>query len=260
MNASINRDRGSQNRSFSFARLVAAAGLATALVAGGASAASQTITLRSGQVGGLPGVAGQPDDIVTFLPNNPPGAAISASPFTAADFAGAASGGPAHVINPVSVWAPGLSDTAARWINFDGFFVNPDGTPGTGWGTPGSCLYAVPFNITLSSITNATLSLEFAVDDHLGDFSFGGGNSDGLYINGMPTGYAGGNYATPTFHFQNITSMVNPGLNYLYFYQRDLGVSVSGLIFSATIDVVPAPGALGLAGVGGLVAMRRRRR
>ncbi len=228
--------------------------------AGAASAASQTITLRSGQVGGLPGVAGQPDDIVTFLPNNPPGAAISATPFTAGDFAGAAAGGPAHVINPVFPWTPGLSDPLARWINFDGSFVNPDGSPGIGWGTPGSCLYAVPFNITLASITNATLSLEFAVDDHLGDFSFGGGNPDGLYINGMPTGYAGGNYATPTFHFQNITSMVNPGLNYLYFYQRDLGISVSGLIFSARIDVVPAPGALAMVGAGGMLAARRRRR
>lgn len=234
--------------------------LAIAVTAGAASAATQVITLRSGQVGGLPGLAGQPDDITTFLPNNPPGLPISGSPFTAADFAGAASGGPAHVINPVFVWTPGLSDPLARWINFDGSFTNPDGTPGPGFGSPGSCLYAVPFNITLSSITNATLSLEFAVDDHLGDLSFGGGNPDGLYINGFPTSYSGGNYATPTFHFQNITSMVNPGLNYLYFYQRDLGISVSGLIFSARIDVVPAPGALALLGTGGAVAIRRRRR
>lgn len=234
--------------------------LTLTIAAGSAAAATQTITLRSGQVGGLPGLAGQPDDIVTFLPNNPPGLPISGSPFTPGDFAGAASGGPAHVINPIFPWTLTISDPQARWINFDGSFVNPDGSPGSGLGTPGSCLYAVPFNITLASITNATLSLEFAVDDHLGDFSFGGGNPDGLYINGIPTGYAGGNYATPTFHFQNITSMVNPGLNYLYFYQRDLGVSISGLIFSARIDVVPAPGALAMAGAGGLLAARRRRR
>lgn len=260
MNASINRDRGSQNRSFSFARLVAAAGLATALVAGGASGASQTITLRSGQVGGLPGVAGQPDDIVTWRPGTPGGAPASGSVFGAADFAGANSGSPAHVINPVSVWTPGISDPAARWINWDGYFVNPDGTPGSGNGVAGSVLYAVPFNVTLSSVTLATIKIEYAVDDYLGDAIYGGPNPDGLYINGISTGYSGGSYATPTTHFQNITAMVNPGLNYMYLYQRDAGFGVSGIIFSATIDVVPAPGALGLAGVGGLLAMRRRRR
>ncbi|MBX3360621.1 MAG: hypothetical protein KF705_04150 [Phycisphaeraceae bacterium] len=237
-----------------------AASLALAALAGAASAAPQIINLRSGQVGGLPGLAGQQDDIVTFLPNNPPGAAISASPFTTTDFAGAASGPSASVINPVWAWTPGLTDPLARWINFDGFFTNPDGTPGVGWGAPGSCLYAVPFNISLSSITNATLSLEFAVDDYLGDHPFyGGGNQAGLYINGMSTGYDGGNFVSSTFHFQNITSFVNPGLNYLYFYQRDIGVSVSGLIFSARITVIPAPGAATLVGVGGLVAFRRRR-
>ncbi len=65
--------------------LVAVVGLAGAV----GLCNAEVITLRSGQVGGLPGVAGQPDDIVTFLNNNPPGAAISATPFTAADFSGA---------------------------------------------------------------------------------------------------------------------------------------------------------------------------
>lgn len=242
-------------------KTVLACGIAIAFSTLGVATASgsQIITLRSGQVGGLPGFAGQPDDIVTFNPNTPPGAFISATPFTAADFGAAASGAPAHVINPVSVWTPGISDPLARWINYDGSFIDPTGAPGPGLGLPGSVLYAVPFFITLGSITNATLTLEFAVDDHLGDAAFGGGNSDGLYINGVPTGFSGGNYAAPTVHVQNITGLVNPGLNYMYLYQRDLGVAVSGIIFSATIDVVPAPGALAVLGLGGLVATRRRR-
>ncbi len=259
MKASTSQNRRSESGRASFVRFGIGA-IAAGLVAGGAMGASQTITLRSGQVGGFPGVAGQPDDIVTFRPGTPGGAPASGSAFGAADFVGANTGGPAHVINPVSVWAPGISDPLARWINWDGYFSNPDGTPGSGNGVAGSVLYAVPFTVTLGSVSSATISIEFAVDDYLGDFLYGGPNPDGLYINGIPTGYSGGNYATPTTHFQNITGMVTPGLNYMYLYQRDAGFGVSGVIFSATIDVVPAPGTLVLLGASGLVATRRRRR
>lgn len=242
--------------------LMRMAGLAMTVVFGASLTAHgvEVITVRSGQVGGLPGLAGQPDDIVTFLPSNPPGAAISATPFTALDFAGASGGPAARVINPYTpFWTPGISDPAARWINFDGTFANADGTAGSGYGLPGSCLYAVPFTITTVGITSATISLEFAVDDYLGDQLFGGGNPAGLYINGISTGYDGGNYGAPTTHFQAITPMVSTGLNYIYLYQRDAGVTVSGLIFSARIEVIPAPGSLALAGLGVLTALRRRR-
>lgn len=233
-------------------------GFALALAAGQASAI-EVITLRSGQVAGSPGVAGQSDDIVTVNPNNPPGGPVSPSPFTPADFSAAATGAAATVINPHPAWTPGLSDTLARWINWQADLqVAPDGSLfGTGYGSPGSALYAVPFNVTTPLATTATLSLELAVDDALGDWYVAGPNPDGLYVNGVTTGYQGGNYATPTFHSQSIP--VTTGLNYLYFYQRDLGVLVSGLIFSATITVVPAPAGLGLIAAGGLIATRRRR-
>lgn len=237
------------------------AGIAAVCMAGAAASAVEIINLRSGQVGGLPGLPGQPDDIITCRPGNPPGAPASANPFTAADFSAAVAGAPAHVIVPYTpFWTPGISDPLARWVNFDGDFVRPDGTPGSGYGTSGSCLYAVPFWINTVGITSATISLEFAVDDYLGDQPFGGANPAGLYVNGISTGYDGGSYATPTFHFQNITTMVSTGQNYLYLYQRDAGVVVSGLIFSATVTVTPAPGPIGLAGLGVLTACRRRRR
>jgi uncharacterized protein (TIGR03382 family) len=230
---------------------VRAGGVAVALILS-AGASGEVITVRSGQVGGLPGLAGQSDDIVRYLPNNPPGAMISANPFTAADFLGAVTGPSALVIDPVGPWTPGISDPSARWINFGML-------PGSTYGAPGSSLYAVPFVVTTAGITNATISLEYAVDDYLGDALYGGPNPDGLYINGVPTGYSGGSYATPTFYGGNITAMVNTGINYLYFYQRDQGVSVSGLIFSATIEVIPAPGTAGLLGLGAIVGLRRRR-
>jgi uncharacterized protein (TIGR03382 family) len=237
-----------------------AATLALAL-ASSAAHAVEIINLRSGQVGGLPGLVGQPDDIVTWRPGTPPGAPASGSAFTVTDFTMANTGAPAQVINPYTpFWTPGISDPLARWINFDGSFYNPDGTPGTGYGTSGSCLYAVPFTITTVGITSAMISLEFAVDDWLGDQPVGGANPAGLYVNGVSTGYDGGSYATPSFTTQNITAMVSTGTNYLYLYQRDAGVVVSGVIFSATITVLPSPGPIALGGLGLLALGRRRRR
>jgi hypothetical protein len=231
------------------------------LAASGTALAVEVITLRSGQVAGSPGVAGQSDDIVRFLNGaNPPGGQVSASPFTAADFAGAAGGPAATVINAHPAWTPGLSDPAARWINWQADLTyNSDGTvSGTGYGSPGSALYAVPFMVTTpGGALSATMTLELAVDDALGDWFVAGPNPDGMYLNGVTTGYQGGNYATPTFSSHTFT--VNTGLNHLYFYQRDLGVLVSGMIFSATITVVPAPGAAAVLGIGGLMATRRRR-
>jgi hypothetical protein len=235
-----------------------AAAAALALIAGAAQA-SEVITVRSGQVGGLPGFVGQPDDVITNLPNNPGGAPISLTPFTPADYAGAAGGPAAVVINPHPNWAPAISDPAARWINWqaDGQ-IQPDGTfSGSGLGVPGSALYAVPFFVTTAAATSGFLTLEFCVDDTGGDQGFGGGNPDFLYVNGVPTGFSGGNYATPTLHTQLIS--ITSGQNYLYLYQRDAGFVVSGTIFSATIEVVPAPGAAALIGLSGLVAARRRR-
>ncbi len=233
-------------RVFSIACLIGAAGAADGAV----------ISLRSGQSGGVPGLPGMLDDIVTLLPTNPPGGPVSAVPFTPADFAGAASGPAATVINPHPAWTPTISDPLARWINYRGA-VDPTGQL---LGAPGSTLYAVPFFVPGSGPLAATLTLELAVDDALGDWLVAGDpNPAGVYMNGaaLPL-YTAANYATPTTYSTPIT--VNGGAtNYMYLYQRDLGVLVSGLIFSAKIDVVPTPGFAGLAVMSGLVAVRRKR-
>lgn len=222
------------------------------------AARAETILVRSGQVGGSPGTVGQLDDIVRFNPNTPPGAPMSASPFVAADFVGAVAGAPAVVINPVSAWTPGISDPQARWINYAADYqIDPTGQPfGSGFGLAGSVLYAIPFTVTTLGATQAALSLEYAVDDSLGDFIFGGANTSGVYVNGVNMNYA--NYGFNAPYFFNATVPVSTGLNYLYLYQRDAGFGASGLIFSATF-VVPAPGAAGALGLAGLFAARRRR-
>ncbi|MBX9737120.1 MAG: hypothetical protein K2X32_09365 [Phycisphaerales bacterium] len=230
----------------------AIASLAVAALLGACAVANaETITIRSGQVAGSPGIAGQSDDTVTYLPNNPGGAPISAFAFTPADFAGAVSGPAAVVINPVGVWTPGISDTAARWINF-GMYQNT-----SGFGLSGSSLYAIQFNVTTPGATFAQLNLELAVDDSAGDLVFGGANPDFLYVNGTPIlSSTTANFAVPTFY--NPVIPVNTGLNTLYLYQRDQGLGVSGIIFSATITI-PTPGAAAVLGLGGLLATRRRR-
>lgn len=224
---------------------------AVLLTAAAGTARAELITVRSGQVGGVPGTVGQPDDTVRFLNNNPPGGPISAVPFTPADFNGALTGAPASVINPyIGAWTPGISDLDARWINFSADSLS-------GYGTPGSSLYAVPFFVTTAAATGGNLTIEFAVDDGGGDFNWGGPNPSFLYVNGTDTGYNGGNYAASTFHSQFVS--LSSGWNTIYLYQRDQGVAVSGLIFSMTIEVVPEPGTLSLLGFGVLALVRRQR-
>lgn len=239
-----------------------AVGVALAFAASGA-AAVETITLRSGQVGGLPGIPTQIDDIVTFGSTVPTGP-LSPNPFTAADF-NASAANPAIVITSFSSWLSSLSfDPQARWIgtglyNADPFQPN--------LGAPSSALYRVPFTVTTTGITSATLSIAWACDDALGDQIWGGANPIGGYLrdpNGNVTilnPVVGGSYALETLVTNlNITGAIDTGLNELFLYQRDQGSGISGLIFGAEMRIVPTPGPAALAGLATLIAASRRRR
>lgn len=220
--------------------------LGIALLMPGVTPAVESITVRSGQSGGIPGTSGSPDDTVTYNPwGNPGGLPVLGTAFTASDFAATAGGSSAVVISPSGAWMGGavapLSDSLARWINFGNSF---------GQGTSGSALYSVPFTIQSSSFSQVLLSIEGGVDDSLGDAYGGGPNFEGLYVNGtsVPSSltsiaYDIGtfNFLAPSSHVVDITAYVSPGLNHFYLYQRDVGFSVAGIIFSATISVVPEP-------------------
>jgi hypothetical protein len=197
--------------------------------------AFEIITVRSGQVGGLPGLNGQVDDTVDYYFENSAGVPLATVFDT--EFAAADSGPSAIVIDPYFVWLPILpADPLARWIN-------PEIYPfGGGGGNPYSALYSVPFNVTTPGTSNARLRVHVAVDDFLGDQSptWPGPNSDGLFLNGVVLpGSTNAGSSFQSSYLYNVT--VNNGLNHLYLYQRDAGFGLSGMIFSATVTI-PEPG------------------
>jgi len=206
----------------------------------------ERITVRSGQVGGVPGPVGGIDDIVSFNPAVGPPFSPIPSAFTPAYFLAATvpgGGQLATVIFPFAPWFPALvTDPLARWIDFAPLCGIPFPSI-CSWGAGGSVLYAVPFVVISTTITSATIQVACGVDDALGDLLFGGPNSAGLYINTTPSDLstlssADCNFGVPTVHFLNIPSgLIVSGQNYLYFYGRDAGGAPSGLIFSATITV-----------------------
>lgn len=203
------------------------------VTAHGTVLAQEVIQFRTGQVGGAPGSCPGADDLFTYNPSGmtPCGNPFRAAPFTAADFAGAAGGPPARVLNGGAPWLPSLpSDPLARWINWEN-------NPNCAYGTPKSVLYAARFNVTTQCNPVATVRICWAVDDRLGDGP-GGPNPVGIYMNGVPlsAGFMNGSYASETC-FVEANVPVNTGLNYLYVYQRDAGCAVSGLILTAHLTV-----------------------
>jgi len=235
-----------------------AASVLLVAAAAAAPAAAETIVLRSGQVSGFPGTPGQFDSIITFG-NTVTSGPLSGSPFVAADFNAAATN-PAICITPHSAWIPSLTfDPLARWIG-TGMY------PGTTLGASSSTLYRVPFTVTTVGITGATISLAWSADDGLGDIVWGGANPIGAYLRDSfgnvtaLTPAAGGNFTIESSIINfNILGAITTGNNELFLYQRDQGGAPSGLIFGAELQIVPTPSAAAMLGLGGLMALRRRR-
>jgi hypothetical protein len=188
------------------------------------SASAETITLRSGGA-----TIGSPDPNTTVWAGSG-GTLLSAAPFTANDFATACSGTSAIVCQPHPAWAPHLTcDPLAQWIGIDAF------------ATPASAMYCQNFNVQTCCIFRATLDFCWVTDDVLGDAYAGGPNPAGVYINGVAVtpSIDGGNYATDTIaSAADVTSLLHCGNNQLSIYNRDLGYAVSGVMFSATLEIL----------------------
>ncbi len=193
----------------------------------GSASALEVITLRSGNA-----PMGNPDPMITVGVGS--GAApLSSVPFGPADFDQACDGPNAFVSTPHGAWAQGLEcDPEARWIGID---ANA---------TPASALYCHTFRIQTECIDHASFSFCWTTDDILGDPAGGGPNPDGVYLNGVPISPSifGGNYATQTVApMADVTSLVVPGMNRLEIYNRDLGFIVSGVMYSARLEISECP-------------------
>lgn len=205
-------------RGLNWRRAALSAAFVTAGI-GTAEATTQIINLQSGN-----GAINSPDSQITYWAASGCCAQLSASPFTAANFAAAQGGPSAYVVTPVGAWINPLPECAtSKWIGIDAA------------ATPRSALYAIPFTINSKCPDSVTLQICFAADDTLGDGT-SGPNPAGLYVNGVPLAGSGGSgINTQVCQFFNITSLVSNGQNWLYLYGWDSFGSVSGINFCATI-------------------------
>lgn len=220
-------------------RLVLGLGLLTCCA--NATHAAEVVVLQSGfdEVNALPWNFGQQDPGLTYLTLGS-GVLGFASPFTTTDFAAAQSGPAAYTmahlfLNNQDVYIPSLFAPypLARWVNI---VANPL--------VPQTMLYAMPFQLTTTNITGASLSMKWAIDDWLGDPLSTDPNPVGVYLNGqpVPAAIAGGDKKILTTAADpNIGPLLQTGTNWLYLYQRDNGGGASGLMFGVTITVLPEP-------------------
>jgi uncharacterized protein (TIGR03437 family) len=198
---------------------------------------AETVTVRSGN-----GPLGGTDGAVTFLLG--PSVGPFNHTFASGDFAIAQTGPAAFIVSPNPLWISGLpSDPSAQWIGTD---------PSAGVSYGNTALYAIPFQIT-SGFSSATLTINYAVDDAIGDSVIDSGPNTGVYLNGSPA--CGGAFAIG-FSQQNsascgnVGSLLHVGTNWLYIEDGNnaaagVAQNPAGLLFSATITTVttPAPGA-----------------
>ncbi len=198
--------------------LGAAGALLTTPAAAQTNAAYQCINLRSGANQGI-----------SFISANGPMVPLRSALFTSTDFADACGGLPAQQVTPTGGWIPSLpANSAAQWISVDS------------GGTPRSTLFCQNFDVSACNLQLATLQFWFAADERLGDPQ-SGPNPIGVYLNGQPVpGFAGGSLGAQTsWYHNNVGSWLVPGTNRLQVYQRDLGGSTGGVIYSARICYLP---------------------
>lgn len=222
--------------------------LAVLLLALGPKASADVVTLDSGAT-------------VTFLDSGSTSTDFP-SPITAAQFTAARTGPAAFVLSSTPFYFPASDIPGAVWIGTNA---------SSGTGTGDTALYAISFELP-STVSSASLSVDYGVDNALGDIN------PGIYINGtalpgstgIPCGSGvacnGAFDTVNTYADPSITSLLVRGTNTLYFDAVNLGAQ-AGFIFSADITYTPAtsvvpepstsvPIGIGLAVIG--IALRKR--
>jgi hypothetical protein len=172
--------------------------------------ADQTVVLRSGN-----GPIGSQDSLIHVLPFGTTG---NITP-TPANFSSAQNAPLAFIVPADPAYIHSLpSDPSAQWIAVNSRL------------SPGSALFAVPFQVTDATINSASLDFHFAVDNAVNGVFFNGvrisGNSsDGDY------------HAEYRFVRSDIAPLLVPNAtNWLYVEMADDGV-IAALIFNATLTM-----------------------
>jgi hypothetical protein len=173
--------------------------LAVLFVALTGARADQTVIVRSGN-----GTVGSQDTEVRFLSY---GVTSDVTP-QPADFVTVKTGPFAYVVPPDGPYIPQLpSDPNAKWIAH---------SPGL---ASGSALYAVPFQLTDSVITSATLTFYFSVDNAVNGIFFNGQRISG-------NSYDGDYHAQYEFVRNDIGPLLIPNsTNWLYVNASDYGAA-----------------------------------
>jgi len=203
------------------------------------SANATVVTLHSGN-----GTVGGTDSLITFL-DGP--LATDFALLTPANFLSAQTGTAASIINRNPAWLASLPEDAnAKWIGTNSSAQTLSA------GDTG--LYAMSFFLPFP-VFSATLDLHYAVDN-----SLGGANNAGVFLNGTalsPTPGAGSYNVDTAYSNANIGSLLQPGVNWIYFDAVNLG-GPAGLIFTATIttaDNTAAPEPATFAMFGGALVL-----
>ncbi|MBI5853303.1 MAG: hypothetical protein HZB39_20025 [Planctomycetes bacterium] len=141
---------------------------------------------------------------------------------------------PAFVVGARNGWCPGLSGSPAQWV------------AATATRTPMSTMFCQTFtvNTCTGSIGTALMTMNYAVDDDLGDFRGGGFNLPGIYINGKAVPNSMTTSGGPSLcrsMVRNVSDLLVNGPNTFTVYCRDTQAVASGAIWDVIIDIQPCP-------------------
>jgi uncharacterized protein (TIGR03437 family) len=202
--------------------------LSSLSLAAGFVGCAETVNVRSGN-----GSLGGRDSSVTFLLG--PSTGNLGHTLGTADFTSAQTGPNAYIVSPNPLWIPGLSgDSSAKWIGTNA---------NSGLGLGNTALYAVSFQIA-NAFVAASMQLNYAVDDAIGDTVINNGPNSGVYLNGSVACGSGLGFSQQhAMNCGNVSSLLHVGTNWLYIEDGNAAgpPSPAGLLFSATITTTDAP-------------------